>query len=105
MPRKVPVASLCLLILCLPLAGVLHASELPTPASFLGHEVGADRRLATYPEVLEYLRLVADASDRVSIEAAGRSTLDNEMVTVVLTSEENQRDLERYRAISLASSL
>ncbi|MGB3564154.1 MAG: hypothetical protein WBC09_13990, partial [Thermoanaerobaculia bacterium] len=83
------------------IAGLLFAqlavaADLPSPESFLGHPVGADRQLAPYPKVLEYLRLVADASDRVSIEEIGRSTLDNEMVIVVLTSESNQQNLDRY---------
>ncbi len=50
--------------------------------------------------MLEYLRLVAAASDRVSIESVGRSTLDHEMVAVVLTSAENQQRLDEYRDIA-----
>ncbi len=50
----------------------------PSPEEFLGHPVGADRQLATYDQVLRYLKGVAADSDRVSIETAGRSTLDNE---------------------------
>ena len=76
------------------------AAQPPTPEEFLGHQVGADRKLAPYPKVLEYLRIVDEASDRVSIEAAGSSTLGNEMVTVVLTSAANQANLDRYREIS-----
>ena len=79
--------------------GVANAQP-PTPEEFLGHPVGADRKLAAYPTVLEYLRKVAEASDRVSIEPAGMSTLGNEIVTVVLTSAANQQNLDRYREIS-----
>jgi hypothetical protein len=50
--------------------------------------------------VVEYLRLVDAASDRVSIESAGKSTLGNDMPVVVLTSEANQANLERYREIA-----
>ena len=78
----------------------LPAAEVPTPESFLGFPVGADRHLASWPQVLAYLRLVDEASDRVSIEVAGRSTLGNEMPVVVLTSAENQLHLERYREIA-----
>jgi len=72
----------------------------PTPEEFLGHSVGAERKLASYPQVLSYLRQVAAASDRVSIDEAGESTLGNEMVAVVLTSEQNQQNLDRYREIA-----
>ncbi len=73
---------------------------IPTPESFLGFRVGADRKLAPYAKVLEYLRLLDAASDRVTVESAGRSTLGNEMVVAVLTSEENSRQLDRIRDIA-----
>ena len=72
----------------------------PSPEEFLGHPLGADLQLATYDQVLRYLKGVAAEADRVSIEAAGQSTLDNEMVTVVLTSAANQQNLDRYRDIA-----
>jgi hypothetical protein len=74
--------------------------EVPSPERFLGHKIGEDRRLAPWPKVLEYLRVLDAASDRISIEAAGRSTLGNEMPLVVLTSAENQQRLDRYREIA-----
>ncbi len=91
--------SLAALILCTTIV-VPAAAEIPTPAETFGHEVGADRKLIPYPEVLAYLETVAAASDRVSIEDAGRSTLDNPMKVVVLSSPENQNKLERLREIA-----
>jgi hypothetical protein len=82
----------------LPLAA--PAAEAPSPESFLGHRVGADRKLAPWPKVVEYLRLLDAASDRISIESAGQSTQGNDMPVVVMTSEENQKNLDRYREIS-----
>ena len=75
-------------------------SDIPAPAETFGHEVGADRKLIPYPDVLSYLESVAAASDRVSIEEAGRSTFDNPMKVVILTSPENQAKLERLREIA-----
>ena len=86
-----------ILCVCVP---CLVGAEIPTPAETFGHEVGADYKLIPYPEVLSYLDTVAAASDRVSIEDAGRSTLDNPMKVVVLTSKENQENLERLREIA-----
>jgi hypothetical protein len=89
------------LTLCLGLAaGAALAAAAPSPGEFLGRKVGEDRYLAAYPRVLEYMRALSDASGRVSLEVAGESTLGNEMVVVVLTSEENQRNLDRYRGIA-----
>ncbi len=82
--------SALILCVCVPCSA---GAEIPTPAETFGHEVGADYKLIPYPEVLSYLESVAAASDRVSIEDAGRSTLDNPMKVVVLTSKENQANL------------
>ncbi|HEX5759110.1 MAG TPA: M14 metallopeptidase family protein [Thermoanaerobaculia bacterium] len=88
------------LLLLLLAAAPAGAVEIRSPEAFLGHRVGADRKLAPWPKVLEYLRLVDAASPRVTIELAGRSTLDNEMPVVVVTSEANQANLPRLREIA-----
>ncbi|HET9227170.1 MAG TPA: M14 family metallopeptidase [Thermoanaerobaculia bacterium] len=93
MRRSLPV--LLLLALSIP-----SLAQPPAPDAFLGHRVGEDRKLAPWPKVVEYLRLVDAASDRVSIESAGTSTQGNDMPVVVLTSEANQANLERYREIA-----
>jgi Zinc carboxypeptidase len=84
-------------VLALALGGPA-AAQIPTPEEFLGHAVGADRQLARYDRVLDYLRRLDAGSDRVSIETIGRSTLDHEMVAVILTSPANQARLEEYRS-------
>jgi len=81
-------------------AGTLHTAEIPAPEAFLGHKVGADRKLARWPRVVEYLRTLDAASDRISIESAGSSTQGNDMPVVVLTSEANQQRLDHYREIA-----
>jgi hypothetical protein len=75
-------------------------SGIPSPEQFLGHKVGEDRSLAPWPKVVGYLRALDAASDRISIEMPGRSTQGNEMPVVILTSEENQKHLDRYREIA-----
>ncbi len=83
------------------LSGLVSAeTTIPTPQEHFGHQVGADHKLIPYPDVLEYLEMIAAASDRVSIEDAGRSTLDNPMKVVVLTSAANQANLERLREVA-----
>jgi hypothetical protein len=102
MPRSLlKVFTLSLAVLSLmPLAAPAFAAEPVSPESFLGHKVGADRKLAPWPKVVEYMRLLDAASDRVSIESAGKSTQGNDMMVLVITSEENQKNLGRYREIA-----
>jgi hypothetical protein len=103
MPRRLlkNLSTSCLAVLSLaaPISAI-HAADIPSPESFLGHRVGADRKLAPWPKVVEYLRRLDAASDRISIESAGKSTQGNDMMVVVLTSEENQKNLDRYREIA-----
>jgi hypothetical protein len=85
------------LAFCLLIAASVGADTVPSPDEHFGHAVGADRTLIPYSEVLGYLELVAAASDRVSIEEAGTSTLGNRMPVVILTSPENQARLKVIR--------
>jgi hypothetical protein len=91
-----------LAITVLGLCSVLPAAATgpPTPEEFLGHPVGADRKLAPWPRVVEYLRQVDAASDRVQIESAGLSTLGNEIPVVILSSAANLERQERWREIA-----
>ncbi len=81
-------------------APIATPAGITSPEVFLGHRVGADRKLAPWPKVVEYFRLLDAASERVRLESAGTSTLGEEMLVAVLTSERNQGNLERYREIA-----
>ena len=76
------------------------AAEIPSPESFVGHKIGEDGKLVPYPKVVEYFHALDAASERVTVEVAGKSTLGNDMLVVVLTSERNQKNLEHYRSIA-----
>jgi len=84
-------------VFCVVFAVSVFAEEIPSPEEHFGHVVGADHTLIPYPDVLTYLEMVAEGSDRVSIEEAGTSTLGNRMPVVVLTSPANQTRLDEIR--------
>ncbi len=87
--------------LCIAIAlNTAAAAQVPSPEEFLGRKVGEDRFLAPYPKVVEYLDALDAASDRVTVRVAGKSTLGNDMLLVILTSEGNRPHLERYREIA-----
>ncbi len=92
--------TLLLVVAVLLTASSLSAAPIPSPETFLGHRVGADRYLAPWPTIVEYMHTVADLSDRISVESAGTSTLGNDMMVVVVTSAANQAALDRYREIA-----
>jgi hypothetical protein len=69
----------------------------PTPASVLAFEPGEDYRLADFRQLREYFRRLDDASDRVRLFVAGRSTGGREILVAAVSSEANLAQLERHR--------
>ena len=82
----------------------LAATALPaavqSPSQFLGFEVGADRKLADYRQIVSYFRALAAASPRVRVESLGKTTLGEDFIMAVVTSEGNMRNLEKIRETS-----
>ncbi|HKO05736.1 MAG TPA: M14 family zinc carboxypeptidase, partial [Candidatus Acidoferrales bacterium] len=76
------------------------AGHAPTPSEFLGFEVGADRKLADYRQIVSYFKALAAASDRVEIEILGKTTLGEDMIMAVISTPENLRNKARYKEIA-----
>ncbi len=74
--------------------------RVPSPEEYLGFEVGADRKLARWDQILGYIGQVDEAFDRVGMEVVGETTSGNPFVVVVVSSPENMRQLERYEDIA-----
>src|SRR5258708_3559497 len=81
----------------LPLAS---AAQVPTPSEFLKFEVGADRKLADYHQIVSYFKTLAAASKRLEIETLGKTTLGEDMIMAVISSEENLRNKARYQEMA-----
>ena len=74
--------------------------QIQTPSQFLSFEVGADRNLADYKQIRAYFKALDAASDRVEIETLGKTTLGDEMIMAVISSEENLRNKDKYKEIA-----
>ena len=103
--RKRLFLSIRAILLYLALAGswcaaVPPASKIPTPSEFLGFEVGADRKLADYNQIVSYFKALAAASKRIEIQNLGPSTLGNDLIQAVISSEENLKNKSKYREIA-----
>ncbi|HZQ90899.1 MAG TPA: M14 family metallopeptidase [Terriglobales bacterium] len=72
----------------------------PPPSQFLKFEVGADRQLADYKQIVSYFKALAAASKRVEIENLGPTTLGNDLIIAVISSEENLKNKKRYQEIA-----
>ena len=70
--RKIIIPALILRILVLPVWG-----EIPSPEGSLGFQVGADRKLADWQQIVSYFRELEQNSDRVVVQELGRTSQDN----------------------------
>ena len=73
------------------------AQAIPTPEQFFGFKIGADRKLARYDKIIDYLRRIADQSDRVRLRTIGPTTNGNPFVVVEISAAENIKNLDRYK--------
>ena len=88
-------------VLSLTIAAQKPGAQVPTPSQFLGFEVGADRKLADYRQIVSYFKaLAAAAPDRVELETLGKTTLGEDMIMAVISSPENLHNKARYKEIA-----
>lgn len=73
------------------LSQVVAAQEtkVPTPQEIVGFEIGTDRNLADWNQIVAYFQAVASASGRVQLVELGRSPEDRPMIAAYISSETN----------------
>jgi Zinc carboxypeptidase len=89
------------LALALPLAAATAGAQraVPTPASVLGFEPGADRKLPEWRQVVAYFQALDAASPRVTVRTLGRTTLGRPFIAAFLGDSATLADLPRYQDI------
>jgi len=75
-------------------------AQVPHPADVYGFTPGDDYKLATYDQMLEYYQRLDAASDRVKMREIGKSVLGRPLLLLIISSEENMRQLEKWRNMS-----
>ena len=79
---------------------VSYNAAIPTPESFLGHELGAEP--VRHHMMVDYLKTLAAASDRISIETIGYTHERRPIVFLVITSGANRARLDDIKAQHIA---
>ena len=74
-------------------------AQISTPEEVLGFPVGADYKLARWETITDYLRQLAQHSDRMMLEHRGKTTDGHDFVLVLISSPENLANREYYKAI------
>lgn len=102
MTRTVGLQVTVMVLLALVSTGVdLPAQRsVPHPREVFGFELGADYKLAKYAQMEDYFQRLDAASDRVKVVQIGESVLGRSLLLAFISSEDNIRELDRYREIS-----
>ena len=74
--------------------------RITTPVQQFGFEIGTDYELPNYTELTAYWQKLAGESDRMMLDTIGQSEEGRIQLMAIITSPENQANLERYRRIA-----
>ncbi len=102
--RPTPIAVTLAILLALSLFGVQQRiqatnNQLPTPEQFFGFRIGADTKLARWDKIVEYLKLVDAASDRVTLRELGKTTLGNPFIALEISSTDTIKNLDHFKQL------
>ncbi len=75
--------------------GVNYDATIPTPQSVLGFVPG--KWHVTHDKLVEYMRVLAEASPRIIIEDRGKTFEDRPIILLTITSEKNHQNLEKIQ--------
>ncbi len=75
--------------------GVSYDSRIPTPAQFLGYQVG-EQHVTPY-ETLIYMKELAKLSDRFKIETYAKTYENRELILITVTSPKNHSKLQEIK--------
>jgi hypothetical protein len=75
------------------------ARPVPTPASVIGFEPGADRKLPAWKQVVEYFTALDQASPRLELRTLGKTTMGRPFIAAFISDSATIAQLPRYREI------
>ena len=112
MNTRCPSFRLTLILLALLIAGFGSAlvpvgatgQQIPTPESFFGFEMGADRKLARWDRLVEYYNLLGEQSPRLDVVNMGPTTMGHPFLALYLSSPENLARLGELKRINATLS-
>ncbi|MDD7912988.1 M14 family zinc carboxypeptidase [Polaribacter ponticola] len=72
-----------------------YNKNIPTPKSVIGHEVGEWH--ITHDKLVEYMKVLAASSDRISIENRGKTYEDRPLLLLTITAPENHKNINKIK--------
>ncbi|HEX8567353.1 MAG TPA: M14 metallopeptidase family protein [Pyrinomonadaceae bacterium] len=75
-------------------------TAVPSPESILGFRPTTDKTIADWRQITDYFQKLDRASDRVSMQTLGETTLKKPFIVAFISSPENVRQLDKYKQIN-----
>lgn len=75
--------------------GISYNSNIPTPASVIGHEVGEWH--VTHDRMVNYMMALDKASDRITLEVTGQTYEGRPLLLLTITAPKNHSNIENIR--------
>ena len=99
-----PLTRLIFALAFIPNASIAQG-HITTPKEEFGNNFGDDYFLANYQQIAAYWRKLDAQSDRMVVQEIGKTAEGRPHLMAIVTSPENQRNLERYRQTSMRLAL
>jgi len=78
---------------------VEYNSNIPTPKSVIGHEVGEWH--ITHDKLVQYMKALSNASDRITIEDRGKTFEDRPLLLLTITSPQNHQNIDAIQSAQI----
>ena len=87
-------------VICAVAVSASAQSRIPTPESVIGFAPGAESKLATYDQTIDYFKKLDAASDHMMMVEAGTSTQGRTYYFALISTPSNLKKVDRYREIA-----
>jgi hypothetical protein len=76
------------------------AQGIPEPKDVIGFTPGDDRKLASWASIVDYFQKLDKASDRMTFQEIGKTTMGVPFVYATISSPENLKQIKKYEDIN-----
>ena len=74
--------------------------QITSPEAFFGFQLGSDRKMARWNQIVDYFRLLGEQSDKIQVIDMGPSTEGHPFLLVIISSPENLANLAHLREVN-----
>lgn len=82
------------------LAFSIGAQTVPAPKDVIGFTPGDDRNLASWAQIVDYFKKLDTASNRMTFEEIGKTTMGAPFVYATISSPENLKNIETIKKVN-----